>query len=124
VRLYASDVEALLKVKAAFCAAVKLLLAEAGLAFSDLSVVALAGSLGEHLSAGDLEVLGFLPPGAAPRVRPVGNASLDGACLAAGREDVRRWLAGLADRARLVDVVDVPDFQTIYLDSMRFFHVR
>jgi len=122
--LFASDVEALLKVKAAFGAAVKILLAEAGLAFADLRAVLLAGSLGEHVSSPDLEVLGFLPPGGAGAVRAVGNSSLDGACLAAGRPDVRRWLDGLADRTRLVDVVAVPDFQTMYLDSMRFSHVR
>lgn len=122
--LFASDVEALLKVKAAFGAAVKILLAEAGLAFSDLHTVLLAGALGEHVSSPDLEVLGFLPPGGAGTVRAVGNSSLDGACLAAGRQDVRRWLGGLAARAQLVDVVAVPDFQTMYLDSMRFSHVR
>ncbi|WP_027191631.1 ASKHA domain-containing protein [Fundidesulfovibrio putealis] len=122
--LFASDVEALLKVKAAFGAAVKILLAEAGLAFSDLHAVLLAGSLGEHVSSPDLEVLGFLPPGGAGTVRAVGNSSLDGACLAAGRKDVRRWLGGLAARTQLVDVVAVPDFQTMYLDSMRFSHVR
>ncbi|MFP5221415.1 MAG: ASKHA domain-containing protein [Acidobacteriota bacterium] len=122
--LFASDVEALLKVKAAFGAAVNILLAEAGLVFSDLQAVLLAGSLGEHVSSPDLEVLGFLPPGGAGAVRAVGNSSLDGACLAAGKPQVRAWLGELPARTRLVDVVAVPDFQTMYLDSMRFSHVR
>lgn len=124
VRLFASDVEVLLKVKAAFGAAVKILLAEAGLAFSDLEAVLLAGALGEHVSSADLEMLGFLPPGGAAKVRSVGNSSLDGACLASRRLDVRQWLAGLPAKTRLVDVVGVTGFQTMYLDSMRFFHVQ
>jgi uncharacterized 2Fe-2S/4Fe-4S cluster protein (DUF4445 family) len=122
--LYATDVEALLKVKAAYSAAVAILLREAGLEFSALTQVLLAGALGEHVSVADLETLGFFPPGGASRVRAVGNTSLTGACLAAGRADVRQWLAGLPERSRLVDVVSRPDFQQIYMDSMRFAHVR
>lgn len=123
-RLYATDVEALLKVKAAYASAVAILLDEAGLDFSSLTEVLLAGALGEHVQAADLEALGFFPPGGAARVRAVGNTSLEGACLAAEREDVQLWLAELPGRTRLVDVVSRPDFQRIYMDSMRFSHVR
>ena len=122
VELYASDVEALLKVKAAFETAVRILLAEAQLSYSGLSAVLLAGALGEHVQATDLEVLGFFPPGSVSRVRCVGNTSLTGACLAAARDDVRRWLADLPGRTRLVEVLAVPDFQRMYLDSMRLTH--
>ncbi len=120
--LHAEDVEALLKVKAAFCAAVRVLLDAAGLRFSALRGLLLAGALGEHVAPRDLEALGFLPPGGAGLVRAVGNSSLDGACLAAGREDVRRWLARLPERCRLVDVVNAQGFQHIYIDAMRFTH--
>lgn len=50
----------------------------------------------------------------------VGNTSLEGACLAAARPDVRQWLAELPARVQLVDVVRDPDFQTVYFASMRF----
>jgi len=121
-QLFASDVEALLKVKAAFNVAVKLLLAEAGLDFAGLSAVCLAGALGEHVRALDLETLGFFPPGGAGKVRCVGNTSLEGACLAAAGDEARRFLAELPGRTRLVDVVQTPGFQTMYLESMRFTH--
>jgi len=119
-RLQATDVEALLKVKAAFSAAVKVLLAEAGVAFADLSAVCLAGALGEYVRPLDLESLGFFPPGGAAKVRVVGNTSLEGACLAAASERARLWLEELPGRTRLVEVVSAPYFQSIYLDAMRF----
>jgi uncharacterized 2Fe-2S/4Fe-4S cluster protein (DUF4445 family) len=122
--LFASDVEALLKVKAAFGAAVKALLDAGGLCFADLREVLLAGALGEHVSVADLETLGFFPPGGSARVRAVGNSSLDGACLAAARPDVREWLSALGARVTLVDVVFMPDFQNTFLHMMRFAHAR
>lgn len=118
--VWARDVEALLKVKAAFNTAVKLLLRRAGLTFSALGSIRLAGALGEHVGLEDLDTLGFLPPGARSKTMAVGNTSLEGACLAAARPDVRQWLAELPARVQLVDVVRDPDFQTVYFASMRF----
>ncbi len=120
VEVWARDVEALLKVKAAFTTAVHLLLRSAGLDFSALRGVYLAGALGEHVRLEDLDTLGFLPPGARNKTAAVGNASLDGACLAAARPDVRQWLAELPARVQLVDVVQDPGFQSLYFHSMRF----
>ena len=120
--VHASDVEALLKVKAAFETAVRILLHEAGLAYGGLTSVFLAGALGEHIHAPELETLGFLPPGGAAKVRAAGNTSLEGACLAASRHDVRNWLSELPARTRLVDVVSIPGFQQMYLESMRCAH--
>jgi len=120
VTLHASDVEALLKVKAAFCVAVELLLAQAGLSFAGLSAVSFAGALGEHVDRADLEVLGFFPPGGAAKIKAVGNASLTGACLAARDDTARQWLAGLPGRVKQIDVAGAPDFQRMYLEGMRF----
>ncbi|MBI4806716.1 MAG: DUF4445 domain-containing protein [Desulfovibrio sp.] len=120
--VHASDIEAMLKVKAAFETAVRILLHEAGMAYGGLSTVFLAGALGEHIHAPDLETLGFLPPGGAGKVRAAGNTSLDGACLAAARYDVRDWLGELPAKTRLVDVVSFPGFQKMYLESMRCAH--
>jgi len=122
--LLASDVEALLAVKAAFCVAVKLLLAEAGLDFTQLTRVCLAGALGEHVNIGDLETLGFFPPGAVGKIKAVGNTSLEGACLAARDECARQWLAGLYGRVRQIEAAAAPGFQRMFLDAMRFAYVR
>lgn len=80
-RLYASDVEELLKVKAACNLAVSALLTAAGLSTQHLTAVHLAGAFGGVVSPADLETLGFFSPGLAARTRVAGNLSLEGATL-------------------------------------------
>ena len=93
--LYASDVEEILKVKAAFTLAVARLLRAAGLPASALARICLAGSLGANVSLTSLTALGFLPPGTGGKVVFSGNTALDGAALflrnAAVRESCARW---------------------------------
>lgn len=121
--LHASDVEELLKVKAAFNTALSALLAEAGLTASGLKAVLLAGALGEHAAPGDLERLGFLPPALAGRARVAGNTSLSGARRLLDSEPARVGLARLADRATVLDLASRPGFQKDYFTRMVFEYV-
>lgn len=118
--LCAADVEELLKVKAAFALALESLLAAAGLAPGDVAALCLAGALGEHVRAHDLETLGFLPSALAPRLRAVGNASLEGAALLARNAHMRENLAALCATARLLPLVEEKNFHQNYLRHMRF----
>ncbi len=98
-RLYASDVEELLKVKAAANLAVATLLGRAGLTTSRLAAVHLAGAFGARVRPGDLETLGFFPPGLAARTRVAGNLSLEGATLFLTDPSARAEGAGQGRRA-------------------------
>lgn len=118
--LCAADVEELLKVKAAFALALESLLAAAELAPGDVTALCLAGALGEHVRAHDLETLGFLPSALAPRLRAVGNASLEGAALLARNAHMRENLAALCATARLLPLVEEKNFHQNYLRHMRF----
>ncbi len=118
--LCAADVEELLKVKAAFALALESLLAAAGLVPGDVAALCLAGALGEHVRAHDLETLGFLPSALAPRLRAVGNASLEGAALLARNAHMRENLAALCATARLLPLVEEKNFHQNYLRHMRF----
>lgn len=95
--LYASDVEEILKVKAAFSLGLSRLLAYAGVSFHELRHIYLAGALGRHVDAQALENLGFFPPGAHERIVAVGNSALAGAvCLAqdaALRQKIVDWVS-------------------------------
>lgn len=103
--LYASDVEELLKVKAACNLAVSALLAAAGLSTADLAAVRLAGAFGARVSTEALETLGFFPPGLAGRIRVDGNLSLAGASVFL-TDPAARTLAGtLPDRTTIVPLV-------------------
>ncbi len=118
--LCAADVEELLKVKAAFALALESLLAAAGLAPQDVSALCLAGALGEHVRVHDLQTLGFIPPSLAPRLRVVGNASLEGAALLAVQPQQREELARLCVGAKVLSLVDEKNFHQNYLRHMRF----
>lgn len=118
--LAAADVEELLKVKAAFALALDALLATAGLAPRDLAALCLAGALGEHIRPDLLEQLGFAPVGLGSRIRAVGNASLDGAALLALHPEKGAALARLCAVARVLALVEDPDFHHAYLRRMRF----
>lgn len=122
-RLYASDVETFLKVKAAFSAVLAALLADAGLTFADLSKVYLAGALGEHARPDDLEALGFVPPGGAARTLPIGNASLKGAVRCLLDAAFRARLEGLSGRVAALDPAADPDFMRQYVSRMVFRYV-
>lgn len=118
--LAAADVEELLKVKAAFALALDVLLDSAGLAPADIAALCLAGALGKYAAPDDLETLGFIPPAMSRRTRAVGNTSLDGAALLALHMDRGDSLAHMCREARVLALVDAPDFHHDYLRHMRF----
>ncbi len=120
LRLTAADVEELLKVKAAFSLALHSLLDAAALRAGDLACLCLAGALGEHVPVEHLERLGFVPRGLGPRIRAVGNASLDGAVLLARCPGRREALTHLCAGARLLPLAESPEFHQLYLRHMRF----
>lgn len=121
--LAASDVEEILKLKAAFNLAFSRLLAEAGLTATALAAVHLAGAVAEHARPADLERLGFLPPGLPPRVHVAGNTSLAGAELLAVDADARRAVLDLPRAVRAIDLTNEPGFDARYLERMTFRHV-
>lgn len=120
--LAASDVEELIKVKAAFNLALTRLCAEADLSPQDLGALCLAGALGRHVNVADLETLGFLPRNAARLVHKVGNTSLDGAELLLASPDARRYVESLP-APRVLDPASSPDFAQSYVTRMVFDHV-
>ncbi len=121
--LPASDVEELVKVKAAFNLALSRLLAEANLAPDALRAVYLAGAMGEHVDAADLATLGFLPEALAAKVRKAGNTSLLGAQLLLRSAPAWDWVCGLPAYCRALDLASEPRFGSLYVERMVLRHV-
>ncbi|NJB69461.1 uncharacterized 2Fe-2S/4Fe-4S cluster protein (DUF4445 family) [Desulfobaculum xiamenense] len=123
MHLAASDVEEVLKVKAAFNFALARLLAVAGLGAHELAALYLAGAMGEHVSTQALDVLGFLPPGLSARVRTVGNTSLEGAALVLRSDRARSFAEALPGRTRLVELAEDAGFGRHFLACMTFDYI-
>lgn len=121
--LPASDVEELVKVKAAFNLALSRLLAEAGLAPGALAGMHLAGAMGEHVDTADLATLGFLPEALTGRVRRAGNTSLSGARLLLNNPKAWDWVLDLPGKCRVLDLASEPDFGSLYVERMVLRHV-
>ena len=99
------------------------MLAEAGLAPTDLRRICLAGALGRHAPLDALEDLGFLPSGTSSRARAAGNTSLEGAALLLrepGRDALRRRLARTVAARRVLDLASDPGFHQDFIRHMRF----
>lgn len=123
LHLPGSDIEEMLKVKAAFNLAFSRLLKEAGLQSSQLKAIHLGGAMGEHVAPGDLETLGFVPTGAAEKIRSQGNTSLRGARLLLQSPETRSALEALPHPA-LVDLAADPELGQQFMQRMVFDHVR
>lgn len=121
--LPASDVEELVKVKAAFNLALSRLLAESGLPASALATVYLAGAMGEHVDARDLSTLGFLPEVLVSRLIRAGNTSLIGAGLLLNSSEAWDWVRALPAGCRTLDLATDPRFGSLYVERMVLRHV-
>lgn len=119
--LTGTDLEELLKVKAAFSVAIYCLLSAAKIAPAKVQNCYLAGALGKYAQVDDLFGLGFLPDALKPdRVSAVGNAALAGAKLLLGNAQSRETAAQWASGVETLNLTADKTFMRLYLNHMRF----
>ena len=118
--LDALDVEEMLKVKAAWSAALSLLLQRAQLEMRQLSAIFLAGCLGDYVRAEDLEALHFLPYGTASKLVALGNTSLTGARTLVLNPEKAETLRRIMAKAEVLNLTKDPSFQDCFFASMHF----
>ena len=73
------DLDAMIRSKAAMYAVLATLVAQVGLAFTDLAEICVAGAFGNHINPRRAITLGMLPDLDLSRYRAIGNSSLQGA---------------------------------------------
>jgi uncharacterized 2Fe-2S/4Fe-4S cluster protein (DUF4445 family) len=84
------DLDNLIRTKAAVYAGCKVLLDSAGLSFSDLNTMIIAGGFGHYIDVEKAKVIGLLPDLPGNKFRFIGNGSLSGAHLVSLDSD--SWL--------------------------------
>jgi uncharacterized 2Fe-2S/4Fe-4S cluster protein (DUF4445 family) len=112
------DVRAVQLGKAALRAGIEILMNDAGI--ETLDQIFLAGTFGSYLDPREVLNIGMLPPVGLERIASIGNAAGDGARLALFSVRKRQDAMDLAKGIRVVELSMRPDFQEVFVDSMRF----
>lgn len=99
-----SDVNALIRSKAAMYAVLSTLLQQVGLSFADLGRINVAGAFGRHIDPEKAVVLGMLPDLPLEVYQPVGNTSLKGAVRAITDYDFRQRIMDAARRVTYIEL--------------------
>jgi uncharacterized 2Fe-2S/4Fe-4S cluster protein (DUF4445 family) len=93
-----SDVNELAQAKGANVAGLHIVFSEYGIGFDDLEIFYLAGGFGRHLDIASSKRIGLLPNIDDAKILQVGNAAIEGACIALLSKTKRMELESLVKR--------------------------
>jgi uncharacterized 2Fe-2S/4Fe-4S cluster protein (DUF4445 family) len=113
-----SDIENLIRTKAAIYAACMLILENVGLKQTDLTRVIIAGGFGRYLQIPDAILIGMLPDLPLKNFSYIGNSSLTGAYIALLSSEHRRKLAVIGTQMTYVDLSSDPRYMDGYVKAM------
>ena len=93
---------------------------EYGLAFDDIDVFYLAGGFGRHLTIEASKRIGLIPNIADEKIVQVGNAAIEGACIALLSMSKRRELEALVRRVEHCRLETHPQFFDFFVEGCQF----
>jgi uncharacterized 2Fe-2S/4Fe-4S cluster protein (DUF4445 family) len=114
------DVNALAQAKGANVAGLQIAFKEYGVRYQDLDVFYLAGGFGRHLNIESSKRIGLIPNIAASRIVQVGNASVEGACIALLSRSKRSELEALVRRVTHCRLETNPGFFDYFVEGCQF----
>ncbi|MFT3850194.1 MAG: ASKHA domain-containing protein [Propionivibrio sp.] len=116
-----ADVRSLQLAKGAIAAGIEILCQRAGIAFTDIETLYLAGGFGSTLLPASALDIGLLPGAVAGRIETAGNTALTGTLLLAAQPDAfERMKSSLLERITVVELAREPGFQDAFMDAMMF----
>jgi uncharacterized 2Fe-2S/4Fe-4S cluster protein (DUF4445 family) len=115
-----ADVNALAQAKGANVAGLQIAFAEYGIDFGSLDLFYLAGGFGRHLNIESSQRIGLIPSIDAARIRQVGNASVEGACIALLSMTKRRELEELVRKVQHCRLETHPGFFDFFVEGCQF----
>ena len=115
-----SDVNALAQAKGANVAGLQIAFAEYGIRYEDLDVFYLAGGFGRHLNLESSKRIGLIPNIEAAKIVQVGNASVEGACIALLSRAKRAELEQLVHRVTHCRLETHPGFFDFFVNGCQF----
>lgn len=124
VALSEADVSELAQAKGANATGLRILLERYGVADRELEVLYLAGGFARHLDARAAREIGLIPDLPGERIVQVGNAALEGACIALLSVSRRRALEDLVARVEHVELETDPRFFDHFVEGCQFAPLR
>jgi uncharacterized 2Fe-2S/4Fe-4S cluster protein (DUF4445 family) len=115
-----SDVNALAQAKGANVAGLQIAFAEYGLDYAQLDVFYLAGGFGRHLNLESSKRIGLIPNLPAEKIVQVGNASVEGACIALLSRAKRAELEALVKGVTHCRLETHPGFFDYFVEGCQF----
>jgi uncharacterized 2Fe-2S/4Fe-4S cluster protein (DUF4445 family) len=119
-----TDIENIIRAKAAIYAACSLMLEQAGLEFDCLANIFVGGGFGRYLDVEKAIVIGLLPDLPREKYRYLGNSSLAGACkLLVSRKSRERQIE-LCRRITYLELNTSPDYMNQYTGALFLPHTN
>ena len=115
-----ADVNALAQAKGANVAGLQIAFAEYGIDYAQLDVFYLAGGFGRHLNLESSKRIGLIPNLPAEKIVQVGNASVEGACIALLSRAKRAELEALVKRVTHCRLETHPGFFDYFVEGCQF----
>lgn len=113
-----SDIENLMRTKAAIYAACSLILDNVGLDFSVISRVYIAGGFGRYIQVEDAILIGMLPDLPYEKFTYIGNSSLTGSYIALLSGEHRERLSEIAAKMTYIDLSSDNHYMDAYLGAL------
>jgi uncharacterized 2Fe-2S/4Fe-4S cluster protein (DUF4445 family) len=115
-----SDVNELAQAKGANVAGLQVVFSNYGLSFDDVAAFYLAGGFGRHLKKDASKRIGLIPNLPDERIVPIGNAAIEGACIALQSVAARDVLEGMVKRVDHCRLETHPDFFEFFVEGCQF----
>ncbi len=115
-----SDVNELAQAKGANVAGLHVVFSNYGIAFDDVEVFYLAGGFGRHLKKEASKRIGLIPNLPDSTIVQVGNAAIEGACIALLSVARRDELEALVRRVEHCRLETHPDFFEFFVEGCQF----
>lgn len=118
VEITQEDIRKVQLAKGAIAAGVKTLVGHAGIRFSDIRTLYIAGGFGQHLNGESARKIGLIPDALLDRVAILGNASLTGATVHLLSRETLQRARQIAGMAETVPLAGRSDFADNYMQCM------
>lgn len=120
IRFFESDVNELAQAKGANVAGLQVVFHTLGVPFDAVAVFYLAGGFGRHLKVEASKRIGLIPNLADGKIVQVGNAAIEGACLALLSRGKRQELEDLVRKVEHCRLETHPQFFDFFVEGCQF----